>query len=121
MNEFFFSDIPRSVLAALIDFAGKPGSLSPRALMGEASALNKGQLAELYAGNYIDLPEGKTIQFTPAFAQAVRVLLNPHTHAALRIWGEEDVCAETSLLFPETIIEGGGILLNQIDSVYSLS
>ena len=52
-----YPDIPRSVLARLLDLAGKSDGISPRPLLGEPAILNTDQLSELYAGGYIDLPE----------------------------------------------------------------
>lgn len=121
MNQVTFSDIPRSVLAGLLDLAGQGSVMSPRPLMGEACALNKHQLAELYAGNFVKLPKDSTIILSSIFTQVAKVLLNPHTNITFRIWGNDDMCAETNILFPSNIIDGCGVVLNQIGEYYKIS
>ena len=116
-----YPDIPRSVLARLLDLAGKSDGISPRPLLGEPAILNTDQLSELYAGGYIDLPEKGAVQLSRAFNQVAQMLLNPHTNVTLRIWGKDSVCGETNIQFPRDMIQGKGVILNQIGSMYRIS
>ena len=116
-----FSDIPSSVLAGLLDIAGNAEGISPRPLMGEPGELDPHQLAELYAGGFINLPEDAGIILSPAFLQVAQVLLNPHTNVTFRIWGQDNVCGETNIQFPRDIVQGDGVILNQIGGFYRIS
>ena len=120
MNQTIFHDLPQTVLAALLDHQGPCGRLSPRPLMGPASCINKQQLAELYAGHFIELPRASVMVPTAEFSQAAKVVLNPSTNITLRLWGEKDQCAETTLLFRGDLIDGPGVVLNQLDRAYRL-
>ncbi len=115
-----FHEIPPEILAALLDHEGSHGVLSPRPLMGRASGVNRHQLAELYAGNFVQLPNDDKVVSTPEFAHAAQVLLNPSTQITFRIWRDEEACAETSVLFPGDLIDAGGVILNQIDGSYQM-
>ncbi len=115
------ADIPRSVLARLLDIAGKPTSISPRLLMGNPAELYSFQLAELYASDFIELPKGDSIKLSPTFLKIARVLLNPQTNLTFRIWGDLDMCAEANVQFPGHIIDGSGVILNQVDTRYRIS
>lgn len=115
-----FHEIPPEILAALLDHEGSHGVLSPRPLMGRAGGVNRHQLAELYAGNFVQLPHDDKVVSTPEFAQAAQVLLNPATQMTFRIWRDEEACAETSVLFPGDLIDAGGVTLNQIDGDYRI-
>jgi hypothetical protein len=121
VNLVFKADIPRSVLARLLDMAGKPTDLSPRLLMGNPSELYPFQLAELYASNFIELPEGSNFKLTPTFLEIASVLLNPKTNLTFRIWGDLNICAETNVQFPGHIVDGGGVILNQVGTRYQIS
>jgi len=120
LNQTLFHEIPREILAALLDHEGAHGVLSPRPLMGRAGGVNRHQLAELYAGNFVELPYDDKIVSTPEFAHAAQVLLNPATQITFRIWRDEAACAETSALFPGDLIDAGGVILNQIDGSYQM-
>ena len=93
------ANIPRSVLAKLLDIAGEPNDISPRKLM-EPGELYPFQLAELYGNGFIELPEGGDIKLSPTFRKVAGVLLNPQTNLTFRIWGANDMCAETNIQFP---------------------
>ena len=84
----------RAELAAVIDGAGVPGLLSPRALLGAPK------------------PTGPAT--TGALRDAANVLRDPHTRITLRIWGGEEASAETTVLFPANPAAGGGYLLNDV-------
>jgi hypothetical protein len=117
----FKANIPRSVLARLLDMAGNPEGISPRPLMGEPGKLYPFQLAELYASDFIELPKDGNVVLSPAFLRIARALLNPKTNLTFRIWGEYSICAETNIQFPGHIIDGGGVILNQVGKSYQLS
>ena len=121
MSRTVFYDVPRGVLATLLDQVGQPEALSPRPLMGDAATLAKHHLAELHAGGFLELPVDGTFRPTPEFSRAARVILAPHTTVNLRAWRDEAACAETSLLFPQNILEEDGVVLNQIDGSYRIS
>ena len=116
-----FSDIPRSVLALLLDAVGKPGKMSPRLLMGKAGTIGPREKAELYAGGFSQIPDGAKVSLTPQFVRAGRVLLNPRTNVNIRIWGNNAVSGETNIQFPGTIVAGGGVIFNQIGRMYRIS
>lgn len=121
MSRTVFYDVPRGVLATLLDWLGRPEALSPRPLMGPVTAINRQQLAELYAGGFLELPGDGSYDPTPAFARAAQVILAPNTTVNLRAWRDESSCAETCLLFPENILEEDGVVLNQVDGSYRIS
>lgn len=116
-----FHDIPGDVLAALLDREGEPGEMSPRRLLGASGTVSKHQLAELYAGGYVELPQDGRADSTPEFSQAARVILNPLTNLTFRFWGSESTCAETSVLFPGDPLEGEGVILNPVGENYRLA
>ncbi len=121
METVSFYDIPRPILAGLLDMDGPAGGMSPRALMGEAAPVTKHQLAELYAGGYIELPTDSSVALTPLFKKLAGTLRHPATNVTFRLWGADNICGETSLLFPGDIIDGEGVVLNQIDNNYRLA
>lgn len=121
METVSFYDIPRPILASLLDMNGPAGDMSPRPLMGEAAPVTKHQLAELYAGGYIELPADSKVTLTPPFKRVAETLKNPATNVTFRLWGADNTCGETSLLFPGDIIDGEGVVLNQIDDNYRLA
>lgn len=121
MSLTVFSDIPRSVLALLLDGVGKPSSMSPRLLMGDSGTIGPREKAELYAGGFIQVPGKAKVGLTPQFVKAARVLLNPHTILNIRIWGKDAVCGETNIQFPRDIMTGDGVILNQIGRMYRIS
>lgn len=86
-----FSDIPRSILALLLDRVGEARGMSPRLLMGTPDSLGPQQIAELYAGGFVELPDQPTISLTPQFIRVARVLLNPKTNLNIRIWGRDSI------------------------------
>jgi RNA polymerase subunit RPABC4/transcription elongation factor Spt4 len=88
---------------------GKPDSLGPR------------QIAELYAGGFVELPDKPTISLTPQFIRVARVLLNPHTNLNMRVWGRDSICGETNIQFPRDIMGGNGVILNQLGRMYRIS
>jgi predicted nucleic acid-binding Zn ribbon protein len=116
-----FSDIPRSVLALLLDGVGKPQGISPRLIMGEPGTIGPQERAELYAGGFIEIPDKLKIKLTPQFVSVARVVLNPHTNLTIRIWGKESICGETNIQFPRDIMTGGGVILNQMGRMYRIS
>ena len=116
-----FADIPRSALAALLDMEGKSQGISPRPLLGKPCKFNPHQLAELYAGGFIELPNKPTVTLSPAFVQVAKVLLNPHTNVTFRLWGKDSKCGETNIQFPRDIVQGDGVILNQIGRIYRIS
>jgi len=116
----FKASIPRSVLAKLLDIAGKPNDISPRKLMGDPGELYAFQLAELYGFDFIELPRGGNVTLTPTFLRIAETLLNPWTSLTFRIWGDYNICAETNIQFPGDIIDGNGITLNQIGTTYQI-
>ena len=120
MEQTTFHDIPRDLLGTLLDREGQPGDLSPRSLMGSAGQVTRHQLAELYAGGFVQLPQGDQAPSTPEFAQAAQVLLNPATNMTLRLWTDESICSETSVLFPGDPLEDGGVILNPIEYGYRM-
>ncbi len=120
LEQTIFHDIPRDLLGLLLDREGSPGAMSPRTLMGTSHEVSKHQLAELYAGGFVQLPQGDTAASTPEFALAAGVLLNPLTNITFRLWSDEAVCAETCVLFPGDPIEDGGVILNQVENCYRL-
>ncbi len=121
METVSYHDIPHTILAALLDFDGQAGDMSPRPLMGEAAPVTKHQLAELYAGNFIKLPKDSKVTLTPLFKRVAETLNNPATNVTFRIWGADNICGETSLLFPADIIDGEGVVLNQIGQNYRIA
>ena len=120
MEQTTFYDIPRDLLGTLLDREGHPGDLSPRSLMGSAGQVTRHQLAELYAGGFVQLPQGDQAPSTPEFARVAQVLLNPFTNMTLRIWTDESICSETSVLFPGDPLEDGGVILNPIEYGYRM-
>ena len=116
-----FSDVPRSILALLLDRVGEARGISPRLIMGKPDTLGPQQIAELYAGGFIQLPDKPTISLTPEFIRVARVLLNPHTNLNIRIWGSDSACGETNIQFPRDIMQGGGVILNQLGRMYRIS
>ena len=116
-----FSDVPRSILALLLDRVGEARGISPRLIMGKPDTLGPQQIAELYAGGFIQLPDKPTISLTPEFIRVARVMLNPHTNLNIRIWGRDSVCGETNIQFPRDIMQGGGVILNQLGRMYRIS
>jgi hypothetical protein len=121
MSLTIFSDIPRSVLALLLDGVGKPSSMSPRLLMGDPGTIGPAEKAELYAGGFIALPDKTKVSLTPQFVKVARVLLNPHTNLNIRIWGNDAICGETNIQFPRDIMSGNGVIFNQIGRMYRIS
>ena len=120
MNTLSFPDIPRSVLARLLDLAGTPRDLSPRSLMGPPCRLNRKQIAELYAARIVDFNDDGSMRLSPEFAAVAGVALAPRTTVNFRAWGEGDGRLETSILFPGAIGEGRGVALNQIGMDYRI-
>lgn len=116
-----FLEIPRGVLAHLLDLCGTPSRMSPRHLMGDASALDPLQIAQLHAGGYLLAPNVSSGSMSPLFKSAAEVLLSPATNLTFRFWGADDLCAESSILFPETIADGHGVMLTQEGKAYHLS
>jgi len=121
MREKAFPDIPRSVLAGLLDLAGEPNSISPRLLLGVAKDLRKRHLAELYAGDFTSLPGGSRIRLSPVFTRVSEVLLKPRINITVRIWGNDRMCGETNILFPGDLQSGGGVILNQVGTYFRIS
>jgi hypothetical protein len=116
-----FQDVPRGVLARLLDLTGRPAQMSPRRLMGAPSQIDPYQVAQLFGGGYLADTRIAEDALTPAFRQAAEVVRNPRTNLTVRIWGEDDVCGETSMLFPGDIAEGGGVLLTPIRRHYRMA
>ncbi|MFP1632830.1 zinc ribbon domain-containing protein [Zhengella sp. ZM62] len=116
-----FSEIPRGVLASLLDLCGEAGDMSPRHLMGEAEPLNPLQIAQLYAGGYLSKAAFSRDAMTPQFRRAARVLLDPRTNLTFRIWGSEDLCAESNVQFPGDVVDGGGVMLLPVSGSYRIS
>jgi predicted amidophosphoribosyltransferase len=121
MSLTVFSDVPRSILALLLDRVGEARGMSPRLIMGKPDSLGPQQIAELYAGGFIELPDKLTISLTPQFIKVARVLLNPQTNLNIRIWGRDSICGETNIQFPRDIMDGGGVILNQLGRMYRIS
>lgn len=122
METVSYYDIPQPILASLLDMDGTAaGDMSPRPLMGEAASVTKHQLAELYAGGYIELPTDSSVTLTPLFKKMAETLKHPAISVTFRLWGTDNICGETSLLFPADIIDGEGVVLNQIGQNYRLS
>ena len=121
MDKIEFPFISGALLGTLLDMGGKAGVISPRTLMDQIQSLKKHQLAELHGGGFVQLLEENTIAFTPAFDKVAKVLLNPRTSLTFRFWGIESSWAESSLLFPGDILEGDGVVLNQLGRFYRIS
>jgi hypothetical protein len=116
-----FPEIPRGVLARLLDMCGTPGPMSPRHLMGEPLPLSPLQIAELYGAEYLTRAAASPEALSPTFARAAQVLLNPTTNLTFRIWGADALCAETNILFPGDIVAGGGVALPPVDQHYRMA
>ena len=121
MSRTTFSDIPRSVLALLLDVVGQPKSMSPRFLMGDPATPDPPMLAQLYGGKFINLPEKPDVTLTPEFVRVARVLLDPRTNVTIRIWGNNSMSGETNIQFPGDILGGNGVILNQIGRMFRIS
>lgn len=115
-----FSDIPRSILALLLDGVGKAQGISPRLLMGEPGTIGPQERAQLYAGGFIEIPDKPKVKLTSRFVNVARVLLNPHTNINIRIWGKDNTCGETNIQFPGDIMQGNGVILNQMGRMYRI-
>ena len=115
-----FSDIPRSTLALLLDREGEALGISPRLMMGEAGTLDRQQIAELYAGGFIESPDKRAITLTPQFVRVASVLLDPHTNVTMRNWGQ-DGSRRANIHFPTDIMQGSGVMLNQRGGMYRIS
>lgn len=116
-----FSDIPRSALARLLDAVGQPQCMSPRLMMGDPAELTPPMLAELYGGNFINLPDKPDVTLTPEFVKVARVLLDPRTNVTIRIWENNSICGETNIQFPSDIMTGSGVILNQLGRMYRIT
>lgn len=121
MSRTTFSDIPRSALARLLDAVGQPQSMSPRLMMGHPAELTPPMLAELYGGNFINLPDKADVTLTTEFVKVARVILDPRTNVTIRIWGNNSMCGETNIQFPSDIMTGSGVILNQLGRMYRIS
>ena len=121
MSLITFSDVPRSILALLLDRVGEARGMSPRLIMGKPDKLSPQQIAELYAGGFIEVPDKPTLSLTPQFTRVARVILNPQTNLNIRIWGRDNICGETNIQFPRDIMQGGGVILNQLGRMYRIS
>jgi Double zinc ribbon len=120
MNTLSFPDIPRSVLARLLDLAGSPRDLSPRTLLGPPCRLNRKQISELYSGRIVDFDDDGRMRLSPEFGAVAGVILSPRTTVNFRAWGDGGGRIETSILFPGAIAEGRGVALNQIGTDYRI-
>lgn len=109
------------MLARLLDLAGPAEGISPRPLLGDPGQLEPQQLAQLYAGGILELPQDGRIALTPVFTQVARVLLQPRTNITFRLWNGDGLRGETSILFPGFIPGGGGVVLNQLGSYYRIT
>ena len=116
-----FQDVPRGVLARLLDLTGPAAEMSPRPLMGEPSQIDPYQVAQLFGGGYLADTRIAEDALTPVFRRAAEVIRNPGTHLTVRIWGADDICGETSMLLPGDIAEGGGVLLTPIRRHYRMA
>ena len=116
-----FSQIPRGVLAHLLDMCGPPAEMSPRRLMGAAEDLNPLQIAQLYAGGYLSEARLSADSLTHRFRRAAEVVLAPRTNLTVRLWGAEELCAETNVQFPGPIADGGGVMLLPVSGGYRMS
>ena len=121
MTATSFSEIPRGVLAGLLDMCGNPAEMSPRRLMGEAETVNPVQIAQLYGGGYLSRARMGRDALSPLFKQAANVLLDPRTNLTFRIWGAEELCAETNIQFPGNIENGHGVMLLPVSGSYRMS
>ncbi|UCC17953.1 MAG: zinc ribbon domain-containing protein [Dehalococcoidales bacterium] len=116
-----FDDIPSEILSGLLDLAGDASDMSPRHLMADPTSVDAYQLAELYAGGFIELPEKSTLRLSENFTRVASVLLNPVTNVTIRAWGVDNNYAETNIQFRGTIAEGNGVILNQIGGYYRIT
>ena len=116
-----FDDIPSEILSGLLDLAGDANDMSPRHLMADPTSVDAYQLAELYAGGFIELPEKSTLRLSEGFKRVASVLLDPITNVTIRAWGTDNNCAETNIQFRGTIAEGNGVILNQIGGYYRIT
>jgi len=120
MNSQNFPDIPRPVLAYLLDLAGPPRALSVRSLMGTPSPLTPDQISELLADRIIGFSDVGVMEPSSEFRPVASVLLAPRTTVNFRTWENNGNRGETILLFPGTIVEGRGVILNQVDDNYRI-
>jgi hypothetical protein len=112
MTSLTFPEIPRSLLAYLLDLAGTARVLSPRSRLGQADEPSPAQTLELAGGRVLKLSEEGTLKLSPEFEPAASVLLAPRTAVNLRTWGKDGGRAETGLFFPKTVAEGHGVTVD---------
>jgi RNA polymerase subunit RPABC4/transcription elongation factor Spt4 len=120
MNSQTFPDIPCPVLAYLLDLPGPPRALSVRSLMGTPSPLTPNQISELLNGRMIRYGDDGVMELSPEFRPVASVLLAPRTTVNVRTWENDGNRGETVLLFPGTIVEGRGVVLNKVDDNYRI-
>jgi predicted RNA-binding Zn-ribbon protein involved in translation (DUF1610 family) len=88
--------------------------------MGEPCRLSRKQIAELHQARIIEFGDAGTMRLSPAFGAVAGVLLAPRTTVNVRAWGEADNRFEASVLFPGTVPEGRGVVLNQTGAYYRI-
>jgi len=120
MNSQNFPDIPRPILAYLLDLAGPQRALSVRSLMGPPSPLTPNQISELLNGRMIRYSDDGVLELSPEFRPVASVLLAPRTTVNVRTWRNDGNRGETILLFPGPIVEGRGVVLNQVDGNFKI-
>lgn len=117
-NQLIYPDIPRELLAYLVDLAGKASDMSPRNLW-EPVAPTKLQAQELVEAS-ITTDASEHAPLSSEFEKAAQVILAPKVSLTFRAWGDPYSAVESSLLFPGQIRDGGGIILNQINTAYRI-
>ena len=115
-----YPDLPRSVLATLLDLAGEASAHSPRRFMGSPLSLSQSQIHELTKAHILDQPRFEKSQLSPAFRQVAATLLTPRTHLTVRAWSGETNCVELEAHFPSAILQGGGVGMNLVGTGYRI-
>jgi hypothetical protein len=114
-------DMPRSVLATLLDLSGLPGPMSPRHLLGRPAELTVDQLVELYAADVLSEPKESPDSLTPGFREVADTLRAPRLNITVRIFRPDGACIESNVQFPGPAFDGRGVVLNQIGRYYRLA
>jgi hypothetical protein len=115
-----YPDLPRPVLATLLDLAGEASAHSPRRFMGSSTSLSQSQIHELTKAHILDQPRFEKSQLSPAFRQVAATLLAPRTHLTVRAWSGEKDCVELEAHFPGAILQGGGVGMNLVGAGYRI-
>lgn len=117
-NPTTYPGIPMSLLAHLVDRAGKAGDISPRHLWRAASPDTR-QAQELFEAGITAAPESNAA-LTAGFAKIAGTILNPGTNLTFRAWGDSYSAVESNIQFPGQIRDGAGVALNQVDGLFQI-